>query len=392
MEFVDLKAQFARIEREVRARMDAVLAHGQFIMGPEVALLEERLAALAGSAHCISCGSGTMALELLLMAWGVGPGDAVFTTPLTFIATAEVIARTGATPVFVDVSAKDFNIDAEKLETAIEAVLRRDQSLHPLPVPAVETRLRAKALVTVDLFGHPADYEPLLQSAARHEMLVLEDAAQSLGGSYKGRPLCGCGCHAAATSFFPAKPLGCYGDGGAIFTDEEGLAALVDSLRYHGRIGPQDKNNNIRLGTNGRLDTLQAAVLLAKLDIFTDEIAARQSVAERYRTLLADVPGLVPPAPPANGVSTWAQYTVLLPEGADRPAVMAKMKAAGVPTAVNYPKALHVQGAFARLGYEASDFPVVQSLTPRVLSLPMHPYLEEDAQSFVVATLKQALE
>jgi len=390
MEFIDLKTQFKRIEPAVRARMDKVLAHGQFIMGPEVNELEERLASLVGIRHCLSCASGTMALELILMAWGLGPGDAVFTSPFTFIATAESVARTGATPVFVDIGV-DFNLNPAHLERAIEAVVKCDPSLYPIPVSAREKTLRPRAIVTVDLFGHPADYDRILPLAQKHDLLVLEDAAQSFGGTYKNRPLCACGCHAAASSFFPAKPLGCYGDGGAVFTDDADLAALVDSLRYHGRIGPKDKNNNIRLGTNGRLDTLQAAVLLAKLDIFADEATARQHVAARYHALCAAIPGIVPPTSPADGLSMWAQYTVLLPEGVDRAAVMARMKEAGIPTAVNYPKSLHVQEAFRYLGYAADAFPVVRSVTPRVLSLPMHPYLDEAAQQRVASALGVAL-
>jgi len=390
MEFIDLEAQFRRIEPAVRARMDKVLAHGQFIMGPEVKELEERLAALAGARYCLTCSSGTMALDLILMAWGLGPGDAVFTTPLTFIATAESIARTGATPVFADIG-PDFNLNPEHLELAIEAVAKGEASIYPIPTPARERKLRPRAVVTVDLFGHPADYGRIFPLAQKHGLLVLEDAAQSFGGKYKNRPLCGCGCHAAASSFFPAKPLGCYGDGGAVFTDDPDLAALVDSLRYHGRIGPQDKNNNIRLGTNGRLDTLQAAVVLAKLDVFAAEVAARQEVAARYHTLCASIPGLVSPTPPDDGLSVWAQYTVLLPEGVNRAAVMARMKEAGIPTAINYPKSLHTQEAFQYLGYAVEAFPGAQNVASRGLSLPMYPYLDEAAQQCVVSTLGAAL-
>ena len=390
MEFIDLKAQFKRIEPAMRARLDKVLAHGQFIMGPEIKELEDRLAGLAGGGHCLTCASGTVALDLVLMAWGIGPGDAVFTTPFTFIATAESIARTGATPVFADIG-MNFNLNPEHLERAIEAVAKGDASLYPIPVPALEKKLRPRAVVAVDIFGHPSDYGRILPLAQKYGLLVLEDAGQGFGGTYKNRPLCGCGCQAAATSFFPAKPLGCYGDGGAVFTDNAELAALVDSLRYHGRVGPQDKNNNIRLGLNGRLDTLQAAVLLAKLDVFADEVAARRQVAARYQSLCAAIPGVVPPAPPEDGLSVWAQYTLLLPEGTDRVAVMARMKEAGIPTAVNYPLALHVQEVFRYLGYAAKAFPVAQSVTPRVLSLPMHPYLDETTQQRVAAALGAAL-
>ena len=390
MEFIDLKEQFRRLEPQVRARMDAVLAHGQFIMGREVKELEERLAEFAGVKHCLSCGSGTMALELLFLAFGFGPGDAVFTTPLTFVATGETIARTGATPVFVDI-ADDYNMDVAQLERAVLAVQTGDASLYPLPEAARSGKLTPRAVVPVDLFGAPASYDAIFEIARKHDLVVIEDAAQAFGGSYKRRPLCGCGCHAATTSFFPAKPLGCYGDGGAVFTDDDKLAALVDSLRYHGRVGPQNKNDNIRLGTNGRMDTLQAAVVLAKLEIFKAEIAARQEVAARYAILLQDIPGAVAPQPPVDGVSTWAQYTLLLPDGTDRQLVMAGMKADGIPTAINYPKSLHMQGAFTYLGYDGNDFPAVQGITPRVLSLPMHPYLEQPQQERVVASLRRTL-
>lgn len=390
MEFIDLKEQFRRLEPQIRARMDSVLAHGQFIMGAEIEELEKRLAEFAGVKHCISCSSGTMALELLFWALGIGPGDAVFTTPLTFVATAETIARTGATPIFVDI-ASDYNLNATQLDRAILAVRAGDEKIHPLPEAARARKLLPRAIVPVDLFGTPACYDEILDVARRHELEVIEDAAQGLGGSYKGRPLCGCGCHAAATSFFPAKPLGCYGDGGAVFTDDDNLAKLVDSLRYHGRIGPKDKNDNVRLGTNGRMDTLQAAVVLAKLDAFEDEIAARQVVAERYALLLQNIPEVLAPQPPVDGVSTWAQYTVLLPEGTDRKRVMAEMKADGIPTAINYPKSLHMQKAFAYLKYAENDFPVVQKITQRVLSLPMHPYLERSQQECVVDALRRAL-
>ncbi|MDR1659953.1 MAG: DegT/DnrJ/EryC1/StrS family aminotransferase [Desulfovibrio sp.] len=390
MEFIDLKAQFRRVEPRIRARMDAVLAHGRFVMGPEVGELEARLAALAGAKHCLTCASGTTALDLVLMAWNIGPGDAVFTTPLTFVATAESIARTGATPVFADIGA-DYNMDVSLLEPTIEAVLRQNGAW-PLPKAAKREKLRPRAVIPVDLFGSPADYDALLPVARKYDLLVLEDAAQGFGGSYRRRPLCGCGCHAATTSFFPAKPLGCYGDGGAVFTDDGGLAALVDSLRYHGRIDARNKNDNARLGLNGRMDTLQAAVVLAKLEVFADELEARREAASRYAELLRTVPGVAPPPAPVNGLSTWAQYTLLLPAGTDRARVMKTLLAAGIPTAVNYPKGLHVQGAFAGLGHAAGDFPRAADAAARVLSLPMHPYLDAATQERIVEILRSALD
>lgn len=391
MQFIDLAAQQARIRPVLERRIADVLRHGRYIMGPEVRELEERLAAFCGARHCLGCASGSAALDLVLLAWGVGPGDAVLTTSLSFIATAESIARTGATPVFVDID-HHFNLNAARLEQALTALEKGDPRLHPLPRQAVEGRLRARAIIAVDLFGRPADYDEILAVARRRGLKVLEDAAQGFGGRYRDRALCACGCDAAATSFFPAKPLGCYGDGGAVFTDDAKLAALVDSLRYHGRRDAEHKNDNLRLGMNGRLDTLQAAILLAKMDIFAQELEARREVAAGWARALAHVPGLTLPAPvQAPSRSTWAQYTVLLPAGADRAALAARLAAQGIPTAVNYPRGLHTQQAFAGLGYAPEDFPVTLELTARVLSLPMHPYLDAAAQQRVAESLRAAL-
>lgn len=375
MEFIDLKTQYRRLEPAIRARIDAVLAHGHFIMGPEVAELESALAAATGARHAITCASGTDALLMPLLAWGIGPGDAVFTTPFTFFATAEVIALVGATPVFVDVDPVTFNISPEGLERAILAVKRRDPSIHPLPRRAVEEGLTPRAVIPVDLFGIAAEYDELLPIAREHGLLVMEDAAQAFGGRYRGAPLCGLPCHAATTSFFPAKPLGCYGDGGAIFTDDDALAATLRSLRVHGK--GSDKYENVRVGINGRMDTLQAAIMLPKLEILPEEIAARQRVAAGYGERLAGIPGVTPPTVPAHCLSAWAQYSILCD---NRDALAAHLKAGGVPTAIYYPKPLHVQSVFAHLGHAADDMPVSASLSRRILSLPMHPYLEESDQ------------
>lgn len=391
MEFIDLKTQQERIRPELWKRICSVLGHGHYIMGPEVAELEQRLAAYVGVKHCISCASGSTALDLVLSAWNIGHGDAVITTPLTFISTAESIARAGAIPVFVDIEPHTFNLNASQLEEAIAAFHNRASLRHPLPKQVTEKKLKLTAIISVDLFGYPADYDTILNVANRHNLLVLEDGAQSFGGRWRGKPLCGCGCNAATTSFFPAKPLGCYGDGGAIFTDDDTWADLVDSLRYHGRADAQDKNNNVRLGMNGRLDTLQAAILLAKLDIFEEEMINRQKVAATYSKLLAHIPVVTPPASPVAGRSAWAQYTILLPAGADRKKIMLSMKEQGIPTAVNYPRGLHLQKAFEYLGYHPGDFPVTEQVTARVLSLPMHPYLEEKQQRDVIAALTCAL-
>lgn len=375
MEFIDLKTQYRRLEPAIRARIDAVLAHGHFIMGPEVAELESALAAATGARHAITCASGTDALLMPLLAWGIGPGDAVFTTPFTFFATAEVIALVGATPVFVDVDPVTFNISPEGLERAILAVKRRDPSIHPLPRRAVEEGLTPRAVIPVDLFGIAAEYDELLPIAREHGLLVMEDAAQAFGGRYRGTPLCGLPCHVATTSFFPAKPLGCYGDGGAIFTDDDALAATLRSLRVHGK--GSDKYENVRVGINGRMDTLQAAIMLPKLEILPEEIAARQRVAAGYGERLAGIPGVTPPTVPAHCLSAWAQYSILCD---NRDALAAHLKAGGVPTAIYYPKPLHVQSVFAHLGHAADDMPVSASLSRRILSLPMHPYLEESDQ------------
>lgn len=392
MEFIDLKQQQARIKSALDARLAAVLAHGQYIMGPEVRELEEKLAAFTGAAHCLSCASGTNALELVLAAWGIGKGDAVFTTPLSFIATAETIARTGATPVFVDIDQRTFNMDPTRLASAIQAVTERDSSPHPLPRQAMKRRLMPRALVVVDLFGNPAAYDTLLPLAKEHNLLVLEDSAQGFGSTYKGRKLCNCGCHAAATSFFPAKPLGCYGDGGAVFTNDASLAALVDSLRYHGRINAQNKNDNVRLGCNGRLDTLQAAILLAKMDIFAEEVNLRREVGAHYGQLLqnCETLDLLSPVLEQDVTSVWAQYTVQLPRGVRRGAVMKALKEQGIPTAINYPKGMHTQGCLAHLGYAPHHFPTTQDVCERVLSLPMHPYLKPEEQRAIVDALRRA--
>lgn len=382
MPFIDLKAQFNKLEPEVRKRIDTVLGHGKFIMGPEVQELETRLAEFVGTAHCVSCSSGTDALLLPLMAWSVGPGDAVFTTPFTFIATAEVISLLGAIPVFVDIDPQTFNIDPVCLAKAIEAVKAGDKSLYPLP--SVAKGLNPKGIITVDLFGQPADADPIMALAKEHGLFVLEDAAQGFGGVYKGRKAGGLG-HCGATSFFPAKPLGCFGDGGAVFTDDDLLAGLMRSVRVHGQ--GTNKYDNVRVGLNGRLDTLQAAILLAKLDVFPDEVAARNKAAARYKVGLA---GLVEtPVVPEAMVSSWAQYSVLHDE---RDRIMAGLKEREIPTMVYYPKPLHEQTAYTPLGYNPGDFPVSHRCAKRIFSLPMHPYLTEEDTGKVVAAVREVLE
>lgn len=379
MEFVDLKKQYERIKPRIHDRINEVLRHGKFIMGPEVGELEHQLASFVGCKFCVSCANGTDALLLSLMARDISPGDAVFTTPFTFIATAEVISLLGATPVFVDIDPDTFNIDPRKLQEAIEAAKQgmvRGRS--------VRKKLTPKGIVTVDLFGLPADYDSINRIAKEHGLFVLEDAAQSLGGTYKGKKL-GNVTDIAATSFFPAKPLGCYGDGGAIFTNDEAMANRLRSLREHGK--GSHKYDNVCIGINGRLDTLQAAILLPKLEIFDSEIKERQEVAARYSTALKDIVKV--PHVPEGLFSAWAQYAVLTDK---RDLYLDKLKALGIPTAVYYPRPLHLQTAFSNLGYRQGDFPVAEQTSDRIFSLPMYPYLDPSDQNKIVEAVKTAYE
>jgi len=358
--FVDLEAQFRCLEEEIRAGIERVLAHGKYIMGPEVQQLESELADFAGVKHAITCSSGTDALLIPLMALGVGPGDAVFTTPFTFIASAEVIALLGATPVFADINERTFNIDPERLDAAIVSVKKAG-------------RLQPKAIMAVDLFGLPAPYDAIMSIAEKHALYVIEDAAQSFGAEYRGKKAGGL-AHIAGTSFFPAKPLGCYGDGGAILTDDDGLADICQSIRVHGKGG--SKYDNARIGLNARLDTLQAAILLPKLKAFLHELEQRQHVAMRYNQALKH--HVTTPLVPEDSMSAWAQYSIL---SEHRDEIQTALHGRGIPSAIYYPKPLHLQTAFAYLGYGEGDFPVAESVSRKILSLPMHPYLDQGTQS-----------
>jgi UDP-2-acetamido-2-deoxy-ribo-hexuluronate aminotransferase len=368
--FIDLKAQQQAIFPMLLERIQRVLFHGQYVMGPEVKELEGKLAAYVGVKHAISCSSGTDALLIPLMAYGVGPGDAIFTSPFTFIATAEVIQILGATPVFVDIDPHTFNIDPGALAAAIRKLGRNPRT----------AGLRPKGIIPVDLFGQPADYDVINALAREHGLFVLEDAAQSFGATYKGRRA-GSLAEVAGTSFFPAKPLGCYGDGGAIFTDDDELAARMKSIRVHGQ--GTHKYDNVRIGINGRLDTLQAAILLAKLEVFDQEVAARQEVAQRYHEALKGLVAVPDVAPECTSV--WAQYSVLSER---RGTFQEKLKAAGIPTAVYYPLPLHLQGAFAHLEHKPGDFPVSENISQRVFSLPMHPYLRQADQDKIIGAIQ----
>ena len=356
MKFVDLDAQLRVIEPEVRAAIDRVLAHGQYIMGPEVFELEEQLAAFAGARHAVSCSSGTDALLMALMAYDVGPGDAVFTTPFSFFSTAETIALLRATPVFVDIDPDTFNIDPAALEQAIDKTKR-------------EGTLRPRGVIPVDLYGLPADYDAICPLAKNHGLFVLADAAQSFGARYGDRAAGGLG-DVCATSFFPAKPLGAYGDAGAVLTDDDELAGKLRSIRVHGQ--GHDRYDNIRLGLTARLDTLQAAVLLCKLKVFPAELEARNRIAAAYTRRLGDA--VKTPFVPAGSSSAWAQYSIVSEQ---RERIRTTLHDAGIPTAVYYPIPLHLQTAFAYLGHRPGDFSVSEATGEHVVSLPIYPYLPD---------------
>ena len=384
MQFIDLALQQSKIKDKVLANVNAVLSHGQYINGPEVQKIEKALAAFVGSKFAVGCASGTDALLLALMAFGVSPGDAIFTTPFTFIATAEVISLLGATPIFVDVDPRTFNIDPEQLNIAIEAVKTRNHELYPLPSSNLVQKIIPKGVVAVDLFGLPANYDKINKIAEDHHLFVIEDGAQSLGAESNGNRACSL-AEVGCTSFFPAKPLGCYGDGGMCFTSNEKLAETISSLRVHGK--GTNKYDNVRIGINGRLDTLQAAILLAKLEVFPEEIELRQEVANRYSELLPNNGVLAIPPNPEGVKSAWAQYSVLFESEVLRNSCQGKLKEANVPTAIYYPKPLHLQTAFASLGYKEGDFPASETVSKLILSLPMHPYLTVEDQQRVVAAI-----
>ena len=379
--FIDLKTQFEHLEEDILAAIRGVLRHGSFILGPEVKELEKQLAEFAEVKYVISCASGTDALLMPLMAKGIGPGDVIFTTPFTFIATAEVISLLGAIPVFVDIDPQTFNIDPVKLKLAVRAVKEHNSKIYPLP-RNISPAKAPKAIIPVDLFGLPADYDQIYEIAGQEDLFILEDAAQGFGGIYKGRKAGSLG-HAGSTSFFPAKPLGGYGDGGAIFTDDEQLAQDLYSIRVHGQ--GIDKYENVRVGLNGRLDTLQAAVLLQKLKIFPRELSDRQRVADQYSALLNPaVQHITLPFIPERLRSAWAQYSILCDKRDD---LQVFLKGKGIPSMIYYPRPLHQQKVYADLGYQESDFPVSELTSRRILSLPMHPYLQDDQIKMIAAAI-----
>ncbi len=373
MQFIDLKTQYERIEADVVARVNGVLASQRYIMGPEVAEAEEKLAAFAGTKHCVSCGSGTDALVISLMAIGLEKTDAVFVPAFTFFASGESVSLAGGTPVFVDSEPDTYNMSVEDLKRAIRYTKEN-------------TDLTPKGIIPVDLFGQPANYDAIQAVAAEEGLFILEDAAQGFGGEYHGRRAGSLGL-VGATSFFPAKPLGCYGDGGAIFTDDDDLLEVLKSVRVHGQGG--SKYDNIRLGINGRFDTIQAAIILSKLTIFEDEIEARQKVAQAYTDRLHDV--IKTPVVKDGCKSVWAQYTLEAASAEQKAAIQQALAAAGIPSANYYPIPMHLSTAFASLGYKKGDLPVCEAQAERVFSLPMHPYLDEGSIESICEVVRSVL-
>jgi dTDP-4-amino-4,6-dideoxygalactose transaminase len=369
--FIDVGAQRRRLGRAIDDAITRVTEHCQFIQGPEVAEFEARLAEFCGARYAVGCASGTDALMLVLMAKGIGPGDAVICPAFTFCATAEVVVLLGATPVFADVDADTFNLSAASVKRAAATAKRHG--------------LTPKALIPVDLFGLPADYDALFAVAKEEGLFVLDDAAQGFGATYKGGKL-GIVAPATATSFFPAKPLGCYGDGGAVLTDDAGLVEVLKSLRVHGQ--GTDKYDNVRIGMTSRLDTVQAAVLIEKLKIFADEIEARDRAARRYADGLKDV--CIVPVVPEGMTSVWAQYTIRLKPGV-RDGLAVKLKAQGIPTAIYYPKPLHRLEAYRRFPVADNGIPTTDQLSEEVISLPMHAYLDAATQDRVIEAVRAAL-
>ena len=366
MEFLDLKKQQKRIRKPLEKRINKILNHGAYIMGPEVFELEERLAEYCGVKHAISCSSGTDALLIPLMAWGVGPGDAVFTTPFTYVATAEVISILGATPIFVDVYESTFNIDCDKLDIAIKNVLSAGE-------------LTPKAIIPVDLFGLPARYRMINDIAKKYDLKVIEDAAQSFGGSIRGKKV-GMFGDVSATSFYPAKPLGCYGDGGAIFTNDDNLAEDCKAIRIHGT--KSDKYNSEMIGLNGRLDSIQAAVLLEKLTIFDEELDSRNQVDAFYRQYLNNAQ-----YHPKDYQSAHALFSIILGSEKKRAELIDKLKKNNIPNVIYYKYPIHLMKGFHYLGYKNGDFPISENLSQTIVSLPMHPYLKKAEINFIIQSI-----
>lgn len=364
MQFRDLKQQYKVLKKDIDAAMIEVASNCNFINGQQVKDLEKELADYVGAEHCITCGNGTDALTMAMMAWGIKEGDAVFVPDFTFFSSGEIVSYAGATPIFVDVDIDTYNISVKSLEYAIKRVI-------------AEGKLIPKAVVAVDLFGLPADFDNIRKIADKYDLLVLEDGAQGFGGNVNGKRACSFG-DISTTSFFPAKPLGCYGDGGAVFTDDDNIANLLESIRVHGK--GEMKYDNVRIGLNSRLDTMQAAILSVKLRAFKDyELADINEVANKYTSKLDELKAdLKTPVIPEGFYSSWAQYTIQLKDKETRDGLQVSLKDAGIPSMVYYPKPMHRQGAFVRYEYDEADFPNTIKLCDTVLSLPMHPYLTDE--------------
>ena len=370
MEFIDLQRQYRELEKEINKGIKNVLEHGKYIMGPEVQQLEKELCDYTGSKYCLTCANGTDALQMALMALGIGPGDAVFVPSFTFMSTAEVVNLVGATPVFADIEIDSFNLDPESFEKAVKETLSKGI-------------LKPKAVIPVDLFGQCADYEKIESIAKKYGLFVIEDAAQGFGGSINGKRACSFG-DISTTSFFPAKPLGCYGDGGAVFTDNDDMFQLMSSIRVHGK-GTM-KYDNVRVGLNSRLDTIQAAILLPKLHAFiSSELELRNKWADLYTELLKNK--VRTPYVPNGYISSWAQYTILLDDSEQREHIQKNLKAKGIPTNVYYTKPLHLQTVYLPLGYPKGSLPFSEEASERVLSLPMHPYMAEEMVTEICTAL-----
>lgn len=375
MEFRDLKRQYARYKQQIDEAVIEVMLNTNFISGRQVSELEERLAAFAGRKYCIACANGTDALQLALMAMGVGEGDAVFVPDFTFFSTAEVVSLCSATPVFIDILEDTFNMDPVSLETAVQNVLK-------------EGKLIPRVVIPVDLFGLPADYPQIETIAEKYGLEILEDGAQGFGGNINGKRVCSFG-KMSTTSFFPAKPLGCYGDGGAVFTDDDEMAELLRSLRVHGK--GSDKYDNVRIGLNSRLDTMQAAILKIKLEAFEkEELDGVNQAADQYSRLLSGIVKI--PNVPEGYYSSWAQYSILLENKEQRDGLMAYLKENDIPSMIYYRKPMHEQGAFTEINSIQMECPVTVNVCDRVLALPMHPYLTEEEIDMVAEKIKEYLE
>ena len=368
MKFIDLQTQQDRIRDNLKIRFESILDHGAYIMGPEITELEEKLSEYTGAKHTISCSSGTDALLIPLMAWGIGPGDAIFTTPFTYVATAEVISLLGATPVFVDIYDSTFNIDCNKLELAIQNTISKG-------------KLKPKAIIPVDLFGIPARYRIIEEIAQKYNLKIVEDAAQSFGATIRNKKV-GTFGDVAATSFYPAKPLGCYGDGGAIFTNDDNLANQCKAIRIHGTT--IDKYNSELIGINGRLDSMQAAVLLEKLTIFDEELNLREKISNQYRATIKNCQYI-----PNNYTSSHALFSIVLESNQERNKIIEVFQQNNIPTMIYYKYPIHLMKAFSFLGYQKGDFPISENLSKRILSLPMHPYLSQNDIELIISILKK---